>query len=239
MAALSAVATPTTVKLTAEQILERMPNSSADELHAIYSELFTAYQCLQRIAGGQLLRLLGEEVTAPLDKTAAMFRAVMSPLARAAYARSQQQSAQNTVQQALCQAFPTLALIQTSTDKAKPASETLLKIAHWILIAETELHFSWLLTPTGNLDFFEQEQPRLLRFLTQYVLETIEQNSDYPFIQVMEVAIKQLREILSRPLNKAETVVFKRIQEELTVELSDNVVRLNTTRKQIKQGENQ
>jgi len=234
MAILSAVPELTPAKLTAEQILTRMPNSSADELQGIHAQLHTACQCLQRIEGGQLLRLLGDEAMVSIQQTQDWLRQALPPLAQAISARLHQQSEQNTVQQTLCQAFAAL----TQVHPNPPNREALLQAARWMLIAETELHFSWLLTPAGHLDFFEQEQPRLLRFLTQYVLETIEQNSDYPFMQVMEVAIKQLREILSRPLNKTETAVFKRIQEELAVELSENVVRLNTTRKPIKQGEN-
>jgi len=233
MAILSAVSELTPAQLTAEQILTRMPNSSADELQSIHGELYTACQCLQRIEGGQLLRLLGDEAIASIQQTQDWLRQALPSLAKAISVRLHQQSGQNTVQQRLSQAFGALAQVHPSN----PNREALLQVARWMLIAETELHFSWLLTPAGNLDFFEQEQPRLLRYLTQYVLETIEQNSDYPFIQVMEVAIKQLREILSRPLNKTEAVAFKRIQEELAVELSDNVVRLNTTRKPTQQGE--
>jgi len=237
MAILSAVPESAPAKLTAEQILTRMPSSSADELQAIHGELYSACQRLQRIEGGQLLRLLGDEAIASLKHTQSLLRQALPPLAKAISVRIHQQSEQNTVQQALCQVFA--ALTQVHHGQPKPDHQALLQVMRWMLIAETDLHFSWLLTPAGNLDFFEQEQPRLLRFLTRYVLETIEQNCDYPFLQVMEVTIKQLREILSRPLNTTETAVFKCIQEKLAVELSVNVVRLNFKEKSIKQGENQ
>jgi len=233
MAILSLVSTPTTTKLSAQQILQRMPASRADELQAIHSELYAACQMLQRIEGGQLIRLLGDEANDSLRQTLKHLREVLPTLAEAITARIAQESSHHTIQHALQHAFAAL----SEVDAAKPNREALLQVARWMLIAETELHFSWLLTPAGNLDFFEQEQPRLLRYLTQYVLETMEQNSDYPFIQVMEIAIKQLREILSRPLNKTETAVFKRIQEELVVELSTNVVRLNPKGKSTQQGE--
>jgi len=233
MATLSIVSASIRAKLSAQQILQSMPASRADELQAIHSELYATCQRLQRIEGGQLIRLLGDEANNSLRQTLKHLREVLPTLAEAITARIAQESSHHTIQHALQHAFAAL----SEVDAAKPNREVLLQVARWILIAETDLYFSWLLTPTGNLDFFEQEQPRLLRFLTQYVLETIEQNTDYPFIQVMEVAIKQLQEILSRPLNKTETSVFKHIQEELSVELSANVVRLNPKGKSTQQGE--
>jgi len=233
MATLSAVPTSTAGGLTAEQILMRMPNSSADELQAIHGQLYNACQDLQRIEGGQLVRLLGDDAMACLKQTLERLRQTLPPLAKAISVRAHQQSARHCVKQTLCQTFGALTPIQPNPQ----SREALLHLARWMLIAETDLHFSWLLTPKGYLDFFEQEQPRLLRFLTQYVLETLEQHSDYSFNQGMAVAIEQLREILSRPLNKTEIAVYKRLQEELSVELSNNVVRLNTRRKPIKQGE--
>jgi len=238
MAALSAVPKLASVKLTAEQILERMPNSHADELQGIHKEWHLTYQALLRLSQGQLIRLLPKEARRPLDETLALLRHMIVPLSNAIPLRREQQvwqlNGQQLILRALTKAFPALA----EFNRTKPNHQTLLQVARWMLIAKTDLYFSWLLTPCGNLDFFEQEQPRLLHFLKKYIAECIEQDPLFLQKQVMQIIIKKLLDQLSRPLKKTEIVVFKRIQEELAVELSNNVVRLNTTRKQVKQGEN-
>jgi len=237
MAILSAVPELTPAKLTAEQILERMPNSRADELQGIHKEWSSTYQALLRLSQGQLIRLLPKEARRPLDETLALLWHMIVPLSNAIPLRLEQQvwqlNSQQLIQRALTKAFPALA----EFNRTKPNHQTLLQVARWMLIAKTDLYFSWLLTPSGNLDFFEQEQPRLLHFLKKHIAECIEQDPPFLQKQVMQVIIKKLLDQLSRPLNKTETVVFKRIQEELAVELSANIVLLNPKGKSTQQGE--
>jgi len=227
MDTLSALPALTSAQLTAEQILMRMPNSSADELQGIHKDWSSTYQALLRLSQGQLIRLLPEEARRALDKTLALLRHTIIPLSNAIPLRREQQvwqlNGQQLIQSALTKAFPALA----EFNRTKPNHPALLQVARWMLIAKTDWYFSWLLTPSGNLEFFEQEQPRLLHFLTQYIAESIEQEPAFLQKQVMEIIIKELIDQLSRPLNQTETVTFKRIQEELSVQLSTNVVRLN------------
>jgi len=233
MAVSFAVPTPTTSKLTTEQILECMPHSSANELQGIHKELYSAYQALSSIGNGQLIRLLSEEARRPFNDTLALLRHAMPALEKAIAPRREQEAKQQlqteVIEQALTQAFPELA----ATTPANPAA--LLQVIRWMLIAKTEMYFSCLLTMNGHLDFFEQEQTRFLYFLSGYIFESCLYD-DKP-LQTIKPSIAQTKKRLSRPLNKTETAVFKCIQEELAVELSNNVVRLNSTRKPVKQGE--
>jgi|GEM_PF-1604897 len=239
MPIVSAVTTAPSTPLTAEQILRRMPNSSADELQGIYRDLNTAYQALRRFENGQVIRLLDKEAAKALKPTLDLLKQILLPLESTIVPRREQEAQQHNNQQAiesvLRKAFP--ALVQSS--ESKPSCEALLQAARWLLIAESDLYFSWLVPPSGHQDFFEQEPPRLLRFLTRYVVEATEDHPDTAEKPAIEVVIKQLKKTLSRPLNTTETALFKKIQEELAVELSNNVVRLKPNGTSVKQGEMQ